>query len=74
MIFEDISFPSEFVFSRCDLAKTEFLDTCIIEKARFLNCDFSKTGHFPFNRDSFYFKEKEEKEENKPIKKIFGIK
>ena len=68
LIFEDISFPSEVVFSRCDLAKTEFLD-CIIEKARFLNCDFSKTGHFPFNRDSFYFKEKEEKEENKPNKK-----
>ena len=65
LIFEDISFPSEFVFSRCRLAKTKFLD-CIIEKAKFLNCHFSIKGHFPFNRDSFYFKEKEE---NKPNKK-----
>ena len=53
LIFEDISFPSEFLFSRCNLSKTEF-NTCSIENARFLNCDFSKTGDFPFNRDSFY--------------------
>ena len=69
LIFEDILFPSEFVFSRCNLSKTEFLD-CIIENARFLNCQFSTKGHFPFNRDSFYFKEKEEKETNK--KNIWG--
>ena len=66
MIFEDISFPSEFVFSRCRLAKTEFLD-CIIEKAKFLNCTFLNSSFSlnPFKRDRFYVAGEGEKDKRK---------
>ena len=66
LIFKDISFPSEVVFSRCNLSKTEFLD-CIIEKAKFLNCTFLNSSFSlnPFKRDRFYVAGEGEKDKRK---------
>ena len=65
--FKNIFFPSQFIFSDCNLSKTEF-DECFIEKAKFLNCEFKKEHWQPFHRDTFYFgktKKKEDVQENK---------
>ena len=50
--FESVLFPSQFIFSNCDLQKTTFKE-CIIKNAQFLNCTFCKKGKGFFERNAF---------------------